>query len=106
MAHAAAMVGNSSSGIIEAASFELPVVNVGVRQRGRLRGANVLDAADRAPAIRDALGTALSPAFRASLRGMTNPYGDGHAAERIAGHLADVRLDERLLVKRFVDLPS
>jgi len=78
--HAAAMVGNSSSGIIEAATAGLPVLNIGDRQAGRDRAGNVLDCPFDAAAIADALDTALSPAFLASSRGVTNPYGDGRFA--------------------------
>ncbi len=106
MALATAMVGNSSSGIIEAPSLELPVVNVGARQRGRIRAANVIDAGDGRDEIHAAIERATAPAFRASLEGLTNPYGDGHAAERIVGVLAEVELGERLLVKRFHERPS
>lgn len=101
MAHAEAMVGNSSSGIVEAASFELPVVNIGIRQQGRLRPPNVIDAGDEAADIRAGLDRALSPMFRAGLRGMTNPYGDGRAAERIVERVANVEVDRELLIKRF-----
>jgi UDP-hydrolysing UDP-N-acetyl-D-glucosamine 2-epimerase len=98
------MVGNSSSGLIEAPSFGLPVVNVGDRQRGRLRAANVIDvAADRA-AIAGAIRSALDPAFRHRLAGLVNPYGDGHAAPRIARVLREVELGPRLTRKRFVDV--
>jgi UDP-N-acetylglucosamine 2-epimerase (non-hydrolysing) len=103
MAHAAAMVGNSSSGIIEAASFALPVVNVGDRQRGRPHGANVLNAPCERGAIAGALQTALDPNFRARLRGMRNPYGDGQAAGRIVAVLRDQLLDG-LARKRFRDV--
>ena len=99
-----ALVGNSSSGIMEAASFALPVVNVGVRQQGRERARNVIDAPAESVAICAALQRALSPAFRKSLAGMTNPYGDGSAAQTIARVLASVPLD-RLLVKQPVPLP-
>ncbi len=104
MALASAMVGNSSSGIIEAASFELPVVNVGIRQRGRVRGKNVVDVECDRAAILDGLDRALDPGFRTSLRGMQNPYGSGHAADTIIDVLKRVELDDRLLVKRFHDL--
>jgi UDP-hydrolysing UDP-N-acetyl-D-glucosamine 2-epimerase len=105
---AAAMLGNSSSGIIEAPSFELPVVNVGNRQDGRTRAANVIDVErDEDPtAIRDALERALDPAFRASLSGAANPYATGHAAETIVTRLRDVPIDARLLTKRFYDAPN
>lgn len=106
MSRAGAMVGNSSSGIIEAASFRLPVVDVGDRQRGRLRPANVIHAAAEADAIVEAIARAVSPDFRAGLSDLVNPYGDGHASERIVERLVSIPLDERLLLKRFHDLES
>ena len=93
-----AMVGNSSSGIMEAASFGLPVVNVGMRQQGRERGRNVVDVAADTEAIERVLNKAMSPAFRKELRGMANPYGSGTAAKTIAKVLASVPI-EKLLVK-------
>ena len=93
------MAGNSSSGIMEAASFALPVVNVGMRQQGRERAANVLDVLPDKAAIVNGLRRALIPGFRKDLRGMANPYGDGNAAKKIADVLATVNLDE-LLVKK------
>jgi UDP-N-acetylglucosamine 2-epimerase (non-hydrolysing)/GDP/UDP-N,N'-diacetylbacillosamine 2-epimerase (hydrolysing) len=99
------MIGNSSSGIMEAASFALPVVNVGMRQQGRERAANVIDAPPDTNAICAALTRALDPAFRAGLRGMANPYGDGAAAVRIANVLATVPLEE-LLLKAPAPIPS
>ena len=97
--HVALLIGNSSSGIMEAASFALPSVNVGFRQKGRERARNVLDAAPEATAILDAIAEAMSDEFRASLAGMTNPYGDGHAAEKIVQVLTTSPLSEELLVK-------
>ena len=95
-----AIVGNSSSGIMEAASFALPAVDIGMRQRGRERGRNVLSVEPEKAAILTALATARSQSFRESLRGMENPYGDGRSSERIAAVLAGVPLDEQLLIKR------
>lgn len=103
LGQADAMIGNSSSGIMEAASFALPVVNVGMRQQGRERARNVIDSSADAEAIREALSRVLDPEFRASLAGMTNPYGDGTAAETIARVMATVPL-EGLLVKQPVPL--
>ncbi|MGB8030252.1 MAG: UDP-N-acetylglucosamine 2-epimerase [Terracidiphilus sp.] len=103
--HADALAGNSSSGIMEAASFALPVVNVGIRQQGRERARNVIDVPAETSAIRAALTHALSSAFRKSLAGMTNPYGDGAAAEIIASVLCSVPLDG-LLIKQPVPLPT
>lgn len=104
MAAAAAMVGNSSSGIIEAASFELPVVNIGSRQQGRVKGANVIDVDYKRASIREGLQKALNPQFRAKLRGLRNPYGSGGASDRILEVLRGIQLDERLVTKRFHDL--
>lgn len=106
LGHVRALVGNSSSGIIEAASFRLPVVDVGRRQQGRLRAANVVHVEDDPVAIEAAIARAASEEFRASLADLVNPYGDGHAAERIVAELAAVPLGDRLLVKRFHDLPE
>ncbi len=106
MGKAAAMVGNSSSGIIEAASFGLPVVNIGDRQQGRPRAANVIDVPRRADTILAAIRKANSQAFRASLAGLRNPYAaDRPAGEVIHRTLASVPLGDVLLKKGFVDLP-
>lgn len=93
------IVGNSSSGIMEAASFALPAVDIGIRQRGRERGRNVIDAEASVPAIREALRRAACAEFRASLEGMENLYGDGTAATQIVSVLRQVPLGEELLVK-------
>ena len=98
-----AMVGNSSSGIIEAASFELPVVNVGSRQSGRVRAANVIDVEGNSDAITRAILCATSTDFRTGLAGLENPYGVGRAAPQIVGHLKDVSPCPRWLSKGFYD---
>jgi len=99
MRHAAVMVGNSSSALIEAPLFGLVAANVGGRQDGRARGANVVDCRSRAADVRDALSRAASlrPAPGAS------PYGDGRAAPRIAAVLTALEPRDRLLYKRFAD---
>ncbi len=94
------LLGNSSSGIIEAASLELPAVNVGMRQRGRERGRNVLDAEPAVESILKYTGIARSESFRQSLKGMENPYGDGRASGRIIEVLASTPLGEKLLIKK------
>ena len=104
MALAEAMVGNSSSGIIEAASFELPVVNIGNRQQGRIRGANVIDVGYKRESINEGLTQALDPQFRLKLRGIFNPYGSGISSEKIVDTLKHVQLDERLVKKSFQDV--
>lgn len=104
MQHAAAMIGNSSSGITEAASFELPVVNIGSRQEGRTRAANVIDCGYDRDEIAGAIRRSVSKVFRDTLRGMENPNGDGRATERIVEVLQTVTLDQNLISKRFHDL--
>ncbi len=99
LGNVAAMIGNSSSGIMEAGSFALPTVNVGIRQQGRERARNVLDAPAETDAILAAINHALSPEFRSSLAGMENPYGDGTAAKTIVRVLTTVPLDG-LLIKQ------
>ena len=95
------MVGNSSSGIIESASFGLPAINIGIRQRGRVQARNVIDCAHDQHAIGSALGKSVSQEFRASLEGLKNPYGDGWSADRIVSRLVEVQLNDSLIVKRF-----
>ena len=102
---ASVLLGNSSSGIMEAASFALPVVNVGMRQQGRERGPNILDAEASVESILAQVARSRQPAFRESLRSMKNIYGDGHAAERIVGVLTSAPL-EGLLHKRTQPLPA
>jgi UDP-N-acetylglucosamine 2-epimerase len=84
---------------MEAASFALPVVNVGMRQQGRERARNVIDAPAEAHSILTALSRALDEDFRNSLKGMANPYGNGTASGTIARVLTSVRLED-LLVKQ------
>ncbi|MCK5214126.1 MAG: UDP-N-acetylglucosamine 2-epimerase (hydrolyzing) [Candidatus Omnitrophica bacterium] len=99
---ASVMVGNSSSGIIEAASFKLPVINIGKRQEGRQRGKNVIDVGYAAEDIKAGIKRALSDNFINSLADLVNPYGDGRAAERIAGNLEKMEL-KKFKVKEFFD---
>ena len=102
---ATALLGNSSSGIMEAASFGLPVINVGMRQQGRERGPNILDADATVESIRAQIARAREPQFRYRLRDTQNIYGDGHAAERIVEVLTSTPL-EGLLHKRAQPLPT
>jgi UDP-hydrolysing UDP-N-acetyl-D-glucosamine 2-epimerase len=99
LAGAAAIVGNSSSGIIEAPLLAVPAVNVGERQAGRTRGDNVIDVTADADAIAAAIRVALGPSFRARLS-RTSPYGDGGAAPRILDALQQLAADPRLPAKR------
>ena len=97
---ASVMVGNSSSGILEAASFKLPVVNIGTRQHGRLRAINVIDVGYAKQEILQGVQRALNDQqFRASLNKCKNPYGDGHTGPRTADILARMRISPALVAK-------
>ena len=98
MAGAEAMVGNSSAAIVEAPYLRLPAVNVGRRQRGRDRGANVVDVDADAAAIERAIRKVRRPSFRERLRKASLP--DGLAADRIVEQLRRVELDGRLFEKQ------
>jgi len=101
-----AIVGNSSSGIMESPSIPLPAVDVGARQHGRERARNVIGAPAEAKAIAVAIERAFDPAFRQEIRGIENPYGDGHAARRIVDVLAGAPDRDRLLRKRPAPVPQ
>lgn len=105
MGQVAAMVGNSSSGMIEAASFGLPVVNIGSRQRGRVHGQNVLNVGYERTEISEGIRRATQLQFKLGLATMKNPYGEGHAAEKIVSKLKNVALNRELLVKHFHTIP-
>lgn len=95
------LLGNSSSGMIEAASFHVPVVNVGIRQVGRERAENVIDVPHDCEAIEHALERALGDdEFLAKVRTCTNPYGDGTASEKIVKILEEFEPPEDILRKR------
>lgn len=98
---AAALVGNSSAGIIEAPALHLPVVNVGIRQRGREHASNVVFVDAIAQQIRDAvLRAVFDTTYRKQVAAAESPYGDGHAAERAVEILDGIRVDAALLSKR------
>ncbi|MEA2479173.1 MAG: hypothetical protein QOJ07_1095 [Thermoleophilaceae bacterium] len=99
------VVGNSSSGVLEAPWFRVPVVNVGDRQRGRIAPANVIGAPAERGAIAAALRRALDPAFRDGLADMDNPFGEGDTSRIVVEALAAAPL-AALRDKRFLDLPD
>ena len=103
--HVDAVVGNSSSGLTEAPSFRKPTVNIGDRQRGRLKAESVIDCDPDRTSISGALEKAYSAEFRARLPGMRNPYGEGGASERIVRVLEEYPFDS-ILKKSFHDLPA
>ncbi|MGH6946945.1 MAG: UDP-N-acetylglucosamine 2-epimerase [Kiloniellales bacterium] len=100
MRHVDAVIGNSSSGLYEAPSFKIPTVNIGSRQEGRLKAASVIDCAPEREAIKGAIERALTLDCSAVL----NPYGDGHAGERIVAALKRIGEPAKLLRKSFRSL--
>lgn len=105
MKYAELVLGNSSSGIIETPAFKIPTVNIGDRQRGRLRADSIIDCADDEKSIIDAINMAMDNEFRRSCKNIISPYGDGHAAEKIAKKIKYTVCNEKIdLKKRFYDL--
>lgn len=102
--HVDGVIGNSSSGLVEVPSLHKGTVNIGDRQRGRLRAASVIDCASDRASITSAIERLYSAEFQASLATVTNPYGDGNAAERVVRTLRDFPLGS-ILRKPFHDLP-
>jgi len=102
--HVDLVLGNSSSGIIEAPAIPVPTVNVGNRQKGRLRAESIIDCAEESEDITKAIEKALSDDFQNQIEGVKSPYGDGKTAPRIRRHIKQVNLDGP--AKTFYDLPS
>ncbi len=95
------IVGNSSSGLLEAPTFKVPAVNIGRRQNLRFRGINVIDVDFKVDDIIKAINKAMSADFRNYLiEKCENPYGDGHSSERILDLLMNTKVDEKWLVKK------
>jgi UDP-hydrolysing UDP-N-acetyl-D-glucosamine 2-epimerase len=99
-----AVVGNSSSGIIEAPSFNIGTINVGDRQRGRVKAESVIDCGVRVTAIMDAFEKMYSEDFQKRLEEVVNPYGIGDASHRIVEILKNYRIDKCIMIKRFYDI--
>lgn len=99
---AAVLVGNSSSGIIEASSLKLPAINIGSRQQGRMQAGNVINTGYNAEEIYDAIMKAIyDKEFREKVKDCKNPYGDGKASARIVDTLKTINLlDPALTQKR------
>ncbi|MCP4702840.1 MAG: UDP-N-acetylglucosamine 2-epimerase (hydrolyzing) [Gammaproteobacteria bacterium] len=97
------VIGNSSSGLIEVPFFKKPTVNLGDRQRGRLRASSVIDCAETTQAVIAAIHTALSKKFRKTLANTVSPYGKGNAAHNIKKHLKAAKLHD-IVLKKFHDL--
>jgi UDP-hydrolysing UDP-N-acetyl-D-glucosamine 2-epimerase len=95
------VIGNSSSGIIEAPSFRIPVVNIGNRQAGRIMAANILNCENIKEEITKAIKTGLSDSFQKSIEDLKSPYGEGNAAPQILGIIKNYNIQG---IKKFYDL--
>ncbi|HUH18005.1 UDP-N-acetylglucosamine 2-epimerase [Albibacterium sp.] len=102
LAHFDLVIGNSSSGIIEAPSFKRPVINIGIRQSGRIMAPNIINCDVNRADISRAIKKGLSNSFKLSIREMQSPYGDGGAANRI---LSFIKTQDIGRIKKFHDLP-
>ncbi|WP_448563710.1 UDP-N-acetylglucosamine 2-epimerase [Thalassotalea ganghwensis] len=102
MRHASLVIGNSSSGIIETPSFNIPTVNIGDRQKGRISSDSVIDVKRDEQAIVEGIDKALSDDFLNKIKALPNPYGDGHACEKIVKQLIEQPFPNK--IKRFYDL--
>ncbi len=101
--HCEFVIGNSSSGIIEAPTLGIPTINIGDRQKGRITGDTVINCDDRKEAIKNAIDEALSKKFSKRFKIAKNPYGSGDASKKIVEKLIMFPL-ENILVKKFYDL--
>jgi UDP-N-acetylglucosamine 2-epimerase (non-hydrolysing)/GDP/UDP-N,N'-diacetylbacillosamine 2-epimerase (hydrolysing) len=104
MAHASLVVGNSSSGLIEAPALRTASINIGSRQDGRLRASSVIDCEEACDAIVQAIAHGLSQPHQAACEAVVSPYGSGNTAKRIASFLSAANLDG-VLRKKFHDWP-
>ena len=105
MKYAEVVLGNSSSGIIETPAFQVPTVNIGDRQKGRLQSKSIVNCSPAADSIVNAIRTALSEDHKSICKTVISPYGDGHAAEQIAEKTISVVMAEQInLKKQFYDL--
>ena len=98
------LIGNSSVGIVEAASFKTPVINLGDRQKGKVHPPNVLSAKYELKSMISALNKLKSKNYLKVLKSMKNPYGDGKAGSKIAKNILKIKIDSKLLKKRFISL--
>ncbi len=102
MKYVTAIIGNSSSGIIEAPILKIPTINIGDRQSGRIKPDNVIDCQPYKDDILSAINKAMSDSFQESLKNLKNPYGDGHAAEKIVKIIDDFQIGN--IEKTFYDI--
>ena len=100
--YAAVVIGNSSSGLIEAPAFNIPTINIGKRQKGRIAGDTVMHCGETFEEIKEALTAALSPEFKKVCKASKNPYGDGTSSPKIANKILTYPL-QNIVMKSFYD---
>ncbi|MFB5166834.1 UDP-N-acetylglucosamine 2-epimerase [Parageobacillus toebii] len=106
LSHASVLVGNTSSGIIEAPSLGVPFVNIGNRQQGRMRAKNVIDVPPNKKNIYQAIEKALNDQqFLSTVKKRENPYGDGYAYKRITDFIINLKIDKNIFSKKFYEKP-
>jgi len=104
MKYCAMVIGNSSSGLIEAPSFGVPTINIGDRQKGRIQGDSVINCAPNASEIKDAIHIALTDEFKKKAKSGDNPYGDGNTSKKIVNIIKEFLLENKIeLKKKFYD---
>jgi GDP/UDP-N,N'-diacetylbacillosamine 2-epimerase (hydrolysing) len=94
------VVGNSSSGLLEAPSFKIPTINIGDRQRGRVIGDTIIDCFPESGSINDAIKKAISKEFKESIQHSKNPYGEGNPSESVIEILKKAELNN-IVKKKF-----
>lgn len=102
--HVDMVIGNSSSGLIEVPSFKKPTINIGSRQKGRLKGASVIDCNDDSKSIKLAIEKGLSKEFKEFIKNHENPYGTGDVSGKIVEILKNIYIGKETIMKQFYDL--
>lgn len=100
-----AVIGNSSSGLVEAPAMRVPTINTGIRQQGRLRSHSIIDVAPESEAILSAIRQCDDLSFRSAINSMRPAYGMGNVSEAILAKLKELPA-ERFMIKKFFDLPG
>lgn len=103
--YGAMVIGNSSSGLVEAPSFGIPTINIGDRQKGRLQADSVINCDPKSVEIEKAIDVALTETFKNKAKNTINPYGDGNTSDKIIEKLKEFILNDKIdLKKKFYDL--
>ena len=104
MKHAKFMIGNSSSGIVEAASFKLPAINIGTRQEGKFRPQNVINTGYSVNAIKNGIKKAQTKNFLKKLKKMRNPYASKDESKKVAKIILNIKSNQKILRKKFINI--